>query len=977
MKKFITYLNVVMFGMLTLWFGSAEAQTQLNNTTPFTSQLVTVNGKLAWRYNGGGADQGLVTYDPATQTQTNYHSDLRDLVYLTSYGDFAISRANDIGGGTGSGMMWTDGESFEILINYTQQGEANFFHNGVVYQVAKRDGNGTARSGNGARKIWSYNIETGIGQQATDLNAEAADLGNGNFKRVAPFGDGVFLGIRESTNNLHVPYLADGTISNNVSLGSDANTQDEPFMSLSESLVLFIAASATDDLGVELYKYDGTSVQNVADHISGSTGSSFDSQIGYKSQLGFAHNGYGYFTGPQSDGTGLALYRSNGSSIELVKLFSTSTNAGFANGNVNSLAPVSDTHFVFEANDQITGTAGQELWVSDGTPGGTSMIMDINSGATGSSITGMWPVDGGAIFWATDGTDEGVYFTDGTAPGTFLISDVSLHNGVKALQAIGSRAYFADDSNDLFELSIPVTGTTTYTASWDLGSPTSSTNAIVEGDLTIGSSTALDVQNLEVASGASILVESGSSLTVMGDIFNEGSIIIESGASLVTYDGEYLIGNDVEVLRNTNGSPLGYSFVGSPIEADATVTGANLGSPVYAYDETQTYSATGGDRWVDATATELEPGVGYAQAGQGMITFTGTPNTGDITVEGLTYSAGTAINQGWNLISNPYPAAINAQDFITANVDLEAAIYLWDDKNNGSQGTNDDYLIVSSLGMTDQSGPNSSSEFDGYIGSMQGFFVKLIGEGTSSVTFTEDMRDAGNNADGSFFRNAEAVELNIKLAISNEAGLYNELLIGLREDATEGVDRLYEASKLVGNPDIAFYSIINDSKYAIQGLPVSNGTSTELGFDLSTATNLTLSVVDLSGLEEGMTFILTDHVSGIEYDLNEVGSFDFSAVQGSDQNRFTLAYREAAVLATSSLTNRPTYRYSNQTLTVDFATATDIAGYAVYDFSGRVLAKSDVVNKGVESLEVPIQTTGINIVRIITSEGTFTRKFKF
>ncbi|REE00177.1 putative secreted protein (Por secretion system target) [Marinoscillum furvescens DSM 4134] len=956
-------MKVVMLGVLLLGISKAGAQTQLSNTTPYTAQLVTVNGKIAWRYNGGGADQGLVTYDPGTKTQTNYHSDLRDLVNLTSYGDFAISRANDIGGGTGNGMMMTDGENFEILINYSNQGEANFYHNGIIYQIAKRDEIGTARGGNSARKLWAYNTLTGTGEQISDVKAEGFDLGNGNFKRKAPFGEKVLVGLTTSGYNHHL-FTVDGTLANTTQVDDDIKTEDIAFMPISESLVLFFGQSISNDQGIELYKYDGTSVSIVEDLQTGTAGGGYSGE-------GFVMNGYAYFSGPNAVAND-NLYRSNGTSIELVEDFSASGTSGASA--IGRYAAVSDTKFVFRAQDVDSGD-GNELWVSDGTSAGTFMLMDINTGTGGSNINAMTPIDGGAIFFATDGTEEGVYYTDGTEEGTKLISDLSLHNGVKALTAIGSRAYFADKSNNLFELSIPVTGTTTYTTSWDLGSPTAATNAIVEGDLTI--STSLEVQNLEVASGASITVEAGATLTVIGDIFNEGAITVQSGGSLITNDGEYLIGNDVEILRNTSGSSLGYSFVGTPIEANASVTGASIGNPVYAYDETQAYSATGGDRWVDASATELVPGVGYAQAGQSMISFTGTPNNGSITVEGLTYSTGTASNQGWNLLSNPYPAAINAQDFIDANTALEGAIYLWDDKNNGTQGTNDDYLTVTSLGMIDQQGPNSSSEFDGYIGSMQGFFVKLQAEGTASVTFTEDMRSAGNNSDGNFFRKGGATELNIKLAISNNAGLYNELLVGLREDATEGVDRSYDASKLIGNPDFAFYSFIDDNKYAIQGLPASGGVSTELGFDLAASSTLTLSVVDMSGLDEGMTFILTDHVTGITYDLSEVDSFDFAAVQGTDQNRFTLTYAAAAILSSEVTANRPTYRYSNQTLTVDFASATDISAYAVYDFSGRLLSASDVQKRQVKSLQVPIQTSGIHIVRIVTTDGTFTRKFKF
>lgn len=977
MKIKSTRWKLLVTGSLLTIGISATAQTELSITNEYTNQFTTANGKLMWRDNsqdGDASDQGLVVYDPGTGTET-FFSNVRDIANLTSYGNFAIGRANDTGGGSGQGMMWTDGTRYEMLVIIGNQGESNFVYNDVIYQIGKRDTIGTVRTGNSARKLWYYDLKTSTGGQLTDLNPDAAEYGNGNFRRVAPFGDGLFLGIRDaSSSNNHIPYLADGSAYATTSLSSDAVTQDEPFMSISSSLVLFLANSATDGVGTELYKYDGTSISNVADHISGSSGGNFDSQIGYKSQLGFTHNGYAYFTGRQSDNTGLALLRSDGTTIETVKVFST-TNATAGNGNVNSLVAVSDTQFVFEANDETAATAaGQELWVSDGTPGGTMMLMDINSGASGSTISWMTPVDGGAIFYATDGIEIGIYFTDGTVSGTMLISDLSLHNGAKALRAIGSKAYFIDNDNKLFELDIPVPGTTTFTTTWDLGEPTATTNAIVDGDLIV--STDLSIQNLDVQSG-SITVESGATLTITGDIFNKESITIESGGSLITYDEEYVIGNKVVFERNTSASATAYSFVGIPIEEDASITGADLGSTTFYYDET-----LGLNGWTDASSEVLQPGIGYAQAFQDMISFTGTPNTGDITVADATFTTGTADEQGYTLLSNPYPAAINAQDFINANPDLTGTIFLWDDDQASGDEGSGDYLTITALGTVDQTGPHSTSEFDGHIASMQGFFVKLMGDGStatsSDITFTEDMRVTGENTDGNFFRVSTETPLNIRLSIANEeASFYNELLVGLREDATTGYDRLYDGNKFSADPSIAFYSLIEDNKFAIQGLPLEEGVSTELAFNLLGDHNLTLSVEELTGLEHGSTFFLYDKVSDTMYDLSHTTSINFHASEGSQQNRFTLTYGTSEVLAADKIENQPVYKYLNQVMQVSFVSNLDIVEYAIFDLNGKVLSKSYSPIRNTNTLALPIDGTGIKIVKLVTSEGTFTRKFAF
>ncbi|MFY0598194.1 MAG: carbohydrate binding domain-containing protein [Cyclobacteriaceae bacterium] len=458
-----------------------------------------------------------------------------------------------------------------------------------------------------------------------------------------------------------------------------------------------------------------------------------------------------------------------------------------------------------------------------------------------------------------------------------------------------------------------------------------------------------------------------------------GKLIISSGASLVTHD---IYSNDksVTIKRNTRYSNGRYSFVGTPVEGSSEITGSDLGSHVYWYDETTVFGEDGINRWKDASATELLPGVGYAQASQKEITFTGIPNDGSITVSGLSHTNldDNHDEHGWSLLSNPYPAAIDVELFLQENTATSGAVYLWDDHgSNTSRGSNSDYLVVNSLGDIG-SGPNGGS-FNGHIGSMQGFFVKIAAPSSdASVTFTEAMRVSGNNGDAHFFRKANETPLNIKLAIESESpGFYNELLVGLRKDATIGTDRIYDADKLTSSDQFQFYSLINDAKYAIQGLPIEDGVSTELAFDLSIESSLKLSLIELTGLEDGMTFFLLDKETGKTYDLSIVESFDFEAAKGSDQNRFLLTYGSSNILSTADKPDQPVYRYSDNELSVSFGKEVEVKGFVVYDLSGKILSKNQHPFDPSNMLSIPIEHRGINIVKIVSSEGTFTRKFLF
>ena len=53
--------------------------------------------------------------------------------------------------------------------------------------------------------------------------------------------------------------------------------------------------------------------------------------------------------------------------------------------------------------------------------------------------------------------------------------------------------------------------------------------------------------------------------------------------------------------------------------------------------------------------------------------------------------------EGWNLVSNPYPAAISVSRFLAENDNIEGAVYFWDDNNSASaRGDDADYLTVRS-----------------------------------------------------------------------------------------------------------------------------------------------------------------------------------------------------------------------------------------------------------------------------------------
>src|SRR5689334_18037894 len=73
----------------------------------------------------------------------------------------------------------------------------------------------------------------------------------------------------------------------------------------------------------------------------------------------------------------------------------------------------------------MTPAEGEELWSSDGTPGGTIMVADINPGRGDSAPAELTAVGGRLFFSADDGTNgRELWTSDGTPGGTTLVEDI-------------------------------------------------------------------------------------------------------------------------------------------------------------------------------------------------------------------------------------------------------------------------------------------------------------------------------------------------------------------------------------------------------------------------------------------------------------------------------------------------------------------------------------------------------------------------
>src|SRR6266851_8739515 len=137
-------------------------------------------------------------------------------------------------------------------------------------------------------------------------------------------------------------------------------------------------------------------------------------------------------------------------------------NPGLADSSPREFVTLNKTTF-FTADDGVHGT---ELWRTDGTRGGTSMVKDINLGSGGSNPQNLVDFNGTLFFAADDGTHGSeLWSSDGSDAGTSLIKDInpSGGSGPSFLTSLFGTLYFTAfdgvNASDLWKSDGTSTGT--------------------------------------------------------------------------------------------------------------------------------------------------------------------------------------------------------------------------------------------------------------------------------------------------------------------------------------------------------------------------------------------------------------------------------------------------------------------------------------------------------------------------------------
>lgn len=558
--------------------------------------------------------------------------------------------------------------------------------------------------------------------------------------------------------------------------------------------------------------------------------------------------------------------------------------------------------------------------------------------------------------------------------------------------------------------------------------PDSFTIAIINDDYNTTLNGSFSACQLLVNAGNELVITDGhfveviNNVIVNGDGTNLDGILVEDKGSFVQRGngvnaGTYTLNTNARTQVNKKTAALNnwfeYTYWSSPVINETIGNGLNEAHPTrrYWYNAENYLDATAetnnnngtvagqddvddnGNDWQTTNNLDIMiPGRGYAAMhnpiGFGMpganyeYTFEGALNTGDYVVP--IYRNDSELNDNnWNFIGNPYPSAINADLFLSANALIDqnvteypqpsgvtnGAIFLWSQNsapsntNNGNEALNfaqSDYAVINGTGQTAGGDGVMPSRF---IPSGQGFFITLSDAATvttvsgdiksGDVIFQNSMRVTGNN--NQFFRDADNYQ-NEKLWLNftSDMGVFNQILIGYVEGATDANDGMYfDAPKnLSSDSFVYFYSLINNeseiNKVAIQGkAPESLDLDEVISLGFSTTINQpSIYSIGLAQLEGDFlntnTVYLKDLLLNVTHNLS-LSEYHFTSSAGEFNNRFKIVFRENALSVDE-------YDVNNNHLTiveltdnqVKFSigsTNTTIKSVEIIDMLGRILYK--------------------------------------
>ena len=492
-------------------------------------------------------------------------------------------------------------------------------------------------------------------------------------------------------------------------------------------------------------------------------------------------------------------------------------------------------------------------------------------------------------------------------------TDTGLTGGTAYSYQVSNTSCTSEATTAITPTAVP---TTKYTASgWDNGDPsndaTNLKNVIFEGDYIAENN--INACTCTINAG-NVIITGGKTLNITNEVkVNGGTLTFNDDASLLQTNPTALNFGSINYKRKSVDIRLAdYVYWSSPVENFQVGLVSPLTSAKYLY-------SNNGTNWVNESKTKpMVQGKGYIIRGPDNITndrryafeatFVGKPNNGNINGE-------IVKKDQFNLVGNPYPSALDADEFLDRNrAILEGTLYFWTHNTPVVLGgayeySSDDYATYNLSGGSgtgpgkaapsgddDDTGDNKNNENvpSGFIGAGQSFFAGIAADGR--IKFDNDMR-AGANTNGQFFKPGNTAKTSalekhrVWLNMTNAKGAFKQILVGYIQGASNGYERFYDGTTLDGNLYVDFYSVNDGNNLVIQGraLPFADTDTVPLGYKSKLVGDFTIAIDHADGKMNTQAIYLEDKATGKIHDLT-TANYTFTTEKGTFNDRFVLRY---------------------------------------------------------------------------------------
>lgn len=600
-----------------------------------------------------------------------------------------------------------------------------------------------------------------------------------------------------------------------------------------------------------------------------------------------------------------------------------------------------------------TSSAGADLYRQRGILNASHSIIGASAAASGSAINGT-SVDVSAadpllVALASNGGTTQTHAIPANSPAVNTGNDNGSRLDQRGLGTNGVRDMGAFEQDGLAVFGWTGSSNTDWatTNNWASGSaPTANDyvritkSAWLSGNLPkISSSTTALAKVLEIDPGVEVAIEPGGSFLISGGLENNGQLVLEGDAlgeyAQVKFSGASKGTGIITKQQNFSG---GWHSIGVPFAGDAGMLG-DVGNNRHPNAQNLRYwdAATGNWMNVPDNETQLVPGRGYIAfvGSNGVVESAGIMSVSNNTLNTsvtpiLDYNVavpewaafGGGQPNGWNLVANPFLAALDFSSLSGRTGNVEDAFYVWNPVSNA-------YEAFSSASVA----PN------GTIAPFQSFWVRAT-DGNSPSLGTLTYANT-NVVQAPGFRKTEAITDHILLEVRDvtNASKMDVLTIALSFDAvSDGFDNGWDARKLM-NPGAtpSLYSVAGGEATSVNAIAYGPGALQTkilpLVFEVESPQAPVYRIaLDDSYLNNTYQIYLEDNHTKRFHDLNK-GAYTFQ-YDPTALHRFKLHIGNSAIDVSAPTPPVSAWVYGNQI----HMQSNDYSGplsFAVMDMAGR------------------------------------------